>query len=39
MHPPIASLAIVFAVTLGIGATTAIVSVMESVFLKPLPFA
>ena len=39
MQTPIASLAIVFAVTLGIGATTAIVSVMESVFLKPLPFA
>lgn len=39
MRTPIASVAIVFAVTLGIGATTAIVSVMESVFLKPLPFA
>ena len=32
------SLAVVLAMTLGIGATTAIVSVMESVLLKPLPF-
>jgi putative ABC transport system permease protein len=35
---PAVSLAIVLAMTFGIGATTAIVSVMESVFFKKLPF-
>lgn len=35
---PAVMLAVVIAVTLGIGATTAIISVMESVFLRPLPF-
>ncbi len=35
---PTVTLAIVIAVTLGIAATTAIVSVMEGVFLRPLPF-
>lgn len=35
---PAASLAIVMAIALGVGATTAIVSVMEATFLEPLPF-
>lgn len=35
---PTVTLSIVIAVTLGIAATTAIVSVMEGVFLRPLPF-
>jgi predicted permease len=35
---PIVSASVVLAMTLGIGATTAIVSVMEGVFLKTLPF-
>jgi putative ABC transport system permease protein len=35
---PVISLAVILAMALGIGATTAIVSVMESVLLKALPF-
>jgi putative ABC transport system permease protein len=35
---PVVSLAVILAMALGIGATTAIVSVMESVFLEALPF-
>jgi putative ABC transport system permease protein len=35
---PTVTIAVVLAMTLGIGASTAIMSVMESVFLKPLPF-
>jgi putative ABC transport system permease protein len=35
---PVVSMAVVLAMTLGIGATTAIVSVMEGVFVKTLPF-
>ena len=38
VRTPVVSLSVVLAMTLGIGATTAIVSVMESVLLKALPF-
>ena len=39
VRTPAVSLAVVLAMALGIGATTAIASVMQSVFLQPLPFA
>ena len=35
---PIVTIAVTIAIALGIAATTAIVSVMEGVFLRPLPF-